>query len=238
MTARSAMRLGWAAAGTTAVAVLIVTLAAGCPFFPPPIQEIVEEQIKDGSALYSSQFCGGCHGNDACGSTGPNIRNATFDSLVAVLRDPAEAHLGGTFDLSDDEIQAIATFLASLADQPCPEIELEPAEPAARVVDFDLIAVHDPDSPDYREDCTTCHGSRTREGAPLGDIPAAHAMMQKILGTGSARCRSCHNQGVDLLFHSTQRLRGYLFDSPVVNCASSACHGASGPLPFYMVDQD
>lgn len=101
-------------------------------------------------------------------------------------------------------------------------------------VDFSLIATHDPDSPDFNSNCTACHGNRLDEEAPLSDLPAFHGTME-FLGADDQRCLwRCHQMGADLLFRTTAHLRADVYAG--FSCASSACHGVNGPVPFYAVD--
>ena len=206
-------------------------LLAGCPQLQPGGGQEPTGPAPDGAALYESLSCMSCHGSDACGDVGPAVHDVTFDQLDAFVRDSASPHLGGTHpDLTDDELQALADYLGSLED--CPKTELTAAPQRPQYADLSVIGLHDPSSDAYRADCVRCHSDRLSEGAPFGEIPAAHSVMKRLLG--HARCRTCHSQGVDIVFRSTARLRAEMFDK--VSCASSRCHGASGALPFYATD--
>ncbi len=232
------VRRGLRVAGAALAALAI----AGCPqLLPgggqqPGGQQPGATSPADGQALYESLSCSSCHGADACGDVGPSLHDAGFDELSSFIRDADSPHLGGTHpDLTDDELTALANYFASLED--CPKTELTAAPQRPEYRDLSVMGLHNPDTDAYRTDCATCHGNRLTEGAPFGDLPAAHSVMRRFLG--HARCLTCHGPdvgGVDIPFRSTARLRAAMFDK--VSCASSRCHGASGVLPFYVIDDD
>jgi hypothetical protein len=190
-----------------------------------------------GQSLYSSLSCRSCHGAKACGGTGPNIRATTVERMGSFLRDANSPHLGRTYtDLSDRDISALVAYLNGLPPGECTETPLVPPAPPAKYVDFGWIATHDPGSGSFNTHCTFCHGNRENERAPHGTILAAHSAMSDFIGSDDPRCLNCHANGVDLVFGSTSRLRTQDY-SVAAPCASRLCHGASGALPFYLVDQ-
>ncbi len=109
----------------------------------------------------------------------------------------------------------------------CPPREVKRVTPPPQYADFSVIAIHDADSDEYNPNCTECHQNRLELTAAEGDLPAFHAVMPELFAPGDARCASCHGGGVDVVFNTTQRLRGDR------SCALSACHGPGSAQPFY-----
>jgi mono/diheme cytochrome c family protein len=71
----------------------------------------------DGSAVFSSAGCGGCHTLAAAGSNGavgPNLDQARPDAarVEAIVRSGSGAMPAFEGQLSDDEIKAVAAFVA------------------------------------------------------------------------------------------------------------------------------
>jgi hypothetical protein len=115
-----------------------------------------------------------------------------------------------------------------------------PVEIVPKQTDFSVIDIHDPMSDAYDQNCMECHGDRLGElSAHDPDTPSVHAeldpTMSALLGSGNTRCNSCHTNGADLVFGTTTRLKADSFDG--AGCATSVCHGATGPAPYYAVDQ-
>lgn len=78
---------------------------------PPP-----DDPVLAGQEIYTANGCWVCHCEDArggCALDAPSNRNAGFVLLDSILRGDAE-HAGGKFNLSDQELQQLEAFLASL----------------------------------------------------------------------------------------------------------------------------
>jgi hypothetical protein len=104
-----------------------------------------------------------------------------------------------------------------------------------KTIEFDLIAIHDPDSDSFDANCTdaACHGDRHSELAMDGATPAAHGTMLTLFPEGNDRCFACHTNGPNFLTHSAGALRQQV-DLEVGGCALRPCHGPSSPHPFYV----
>ncbi len=207
-----------------------LAIIAGCPAFPT----VPKGYPTCGEAVWNANNCLTCHGELGCGGSGPDIRDVTFDTVDAKLRDADTSHAGGKReDLSDQDIADLVAFLNSITDDDC---ALDIPSAPAKVANFAMITTHDPASTDYNANCTDCHGDRTDESALDGQTLSVHSVMPGRLGSGDQRCLTCHSGGVDFIFNTTSRLRdGMIMES---GCASSSCHGVSGPVPFYATDQD
>lgn len=206
-----------------------------CPEPNAPGPNVPTGPVQRGAKLYDiPSTCAYCHGSEACGNIGPNIRDATFEELDVALRDAGSAHFGGAKpQLTDQDLQDLVAYLGSFTED-CPHKDLVPAAKPAQYVDLSLIGVHDPGSHAYNPDCLSCHGARNQEGSVDGAITGSHTVMKGILGSGNQRCLNCHPGKIDLLSQSHARLRHTMFSSAVVNCSLSRCHGPSGPRPLYM----
>ena len=165
------------------------------------------------------------------------MRDVTFDVVDRFLRDPTSPHLGEVrLGMSDQNIADIVAYLNSLPEGGCTQIQLVEAIPPEKKADFSLVSTHNPSSEDYDSNCTTCHGDRLNESATDSTTLAAHSVMRGLLGSGNHRCLNCHVDSGDLVAHESSRLRENIFQG-VASCASALCHGASGPLPFYVADK-
>ncbi len=107
----------------------------------------------------------------------------------------------------------------------------------AKSIGFNLIAIHDPMSSQYNDNCIGCHGDRTNEVALDGVTPAAHSVMQfRFLGQGNERCLSCHRNLPDFLSYSAGGLREPVNVERDLAAESSctSCHSDGGSLSFYV----
>ena len=86
-------------------------------------------------------------------------------------------------------------------------------------------ALHDINSPQYRDDCLSCHSDILTEEALDPLVPTAHnAMLPETPGdTVQEQCVFCH-VGVDLMEFSAGNIRRQV---KVETC--QLCHGPSGP---------
>ncbi len=147
----------------------------------------------------------------------------------------------------DGEIQAELTPTPDHGGPPPPT-----PTPTPVVDQIAAIPIHDAAvaGADYGR-CTECHGKRFNEVAPFvgnatnGVILSAHSRMLQIFPGSEAAvndsvCISCHKT-VDLLHNGGGALRKkVVIDQPGLlglTCSSMACHGASGPKPFYLIDK-
>lgn len=74
--------------------------------------------VAKGEVVYftaGGQGCSSCHGNDARGDQGPNIRGKTREEIVACLQTVVQMAF---LNLTEEEIDAVAAYLAYLATQP------------------------------------------------------------------------------------------------------------------------
>jgi ubiquinol-cytochrome c reductase cytochrome c subunit len=132
-------------------------------------------QGGDGAALYAAN-CSACHGASGEGSgNGPNIQNAGAagaDFMIRTGRMPLPAPDApvrrGRSIFSEEEIEALVAYVASLGDGP--DI------PAVDVTDGTDIANG---RADYIANCAACHGA-----GGSGDAVGGGAIAPNLLGTG------------------------------------------------------
>ncbi|NIA15635.1 MAG: hypothetical protein GWP08_16350 [Nitrospiraceae bacterium] len=153
---------------------------------------------------------------------------ATVDAngvVTGVAPGPVTIMATGTSSgLSDHAV--VTVDRAAFAGTPVPE----------RFKHLNLLLMPFHDASDGQETyCTDCHGDRKAEQAAFSDFAAFHSVMQGRFADGDTGCLRCHIKGTDVVYNTTSRLRQDTFDRAW--CASPACHGSSGPLPFYMADQ-
>lgn len=79
-----------------------------------------DDAVDDGSAVFASAGCGGCHtlaAAGASGSVGPNLDDLQpdEDTIEAAVRGGRGAMPSFEGDLSDAEITAVAAYVASAA---------------------------------------------------------------------------------------------------------------------------
>ncbi|WP_202079983.1 menaquinol-cytochrome c reductase cytochrome b/c subunit [Caldalkalibacillus salinus] len=85
--------------------------------------EVEIDTQSDGYQVYASQSCIDCHGEqlDGLGVSGPAIYNAGEDYTVEEIQDIALNGIGtmpaGMFEGSDEELELLAEWLASLAEE-------------------------------------------------------------------------------------------------------------------------
>lgn len=89
---------------------------------------------------------------------------------------------------------------------------------------LNYLAIHNPDSPNYDDDCATCHTDKTRNVSLAPGIPSFHTIKYRMFSAGgsSRACAICH-KGADLIDQSQATLRK---DTSTEFCAQ--CHGALG----------
>ena len=85
-----------------------------------PISKLTPADIQEGKALYQSQ-CAGCHGQDASGGMGPNIRGAWLrrgdDGMFSVIRNGIPGTgMGPVMWLNDKRAWQVVGYLRSLSD--------------------------------------------------------------------------------------------------------------------------
>ncbi len=103
----SSIESGWATEEVADVLGYAQTLPPDCEGFPPPPDE-------DGAALYAAN-CAVCHGANAEGNIGPNIQGEDAEEIEeAIMNVPLMASQPNLQALTDEEIEAIADFLATL----------------------------------------------------------------------------------------------------------------------------
>lgn len=98
-----------------AVAPTAVPAAAAVPAMGP--QATVDSAIAASSSKYAG-FCASCHGIAGEGGVGPNLKDHSAASVVAVLEQYRTGELQGTMtgvvkEMSDDDIQTVASFVGS-----------------------------------------------------------------------------------------------------------------------------
>jgi len=88
-----------------------------------------------------------------------------------------------------------------------------------------IIALHDSKSPQYRNDCLSCHSSILTEESLDPSVPTAHnAMLAQLPDeTTQEKCVHCHVT-TDILQHSAGDIRRNV---AVQICVT--CHGPGGP---------
>jgi mono/diheme cytochrome c family protein len=98
-----------------------------------------EDQRPQGDTIYASS-CSACHGEDASGHIGPDIRGHTTDDVIAAIdRVPMMA---GVKTISEQQLDAVGEYIRRLADPAEPEIAQTP-------VDGEVI---------FKTHCAACHG--------------------------------------------------------------------------------
>lgn len=113
-----------------------------------------------------------------------------------------------------------------LAESSLPAERLTIYVPALPGINF--IAMHDPQSSRYRNDCATCHLDKIRNTSLAPNIKSFHARKVELfwgdeLPDLKYACQVCH-KGADLLEFSQAGLRK---QSPADTCA--LCHSSFGP---------
>ncbi|MHC4605919.1 MAG: hypothetical protein ACYTAF_03180 [Planctomycetota bacterium] len=96
--------------------------------------------------------------------------------------------------------------------------------------DWNIVQLHDAGSPEYNDDCMTCHGDMTDETTLSTSVTGIHPEMCpevfQAAGTTTytnAVCIYCH-QSVDILGGSAGHLRKQV---DVADCRT--CHSVAGP---------
>ena len=193
-----------------ACSVLLAGLILGQACLPPPVVDTDEDGIAD-----DSDNCPATANGDQADGDGDGVGDVCDNCPAAANADQADADGDGEGDACETQ----------LTEAPTP----------ADYADYGLISTHDPASDGYSDNCSACHGDRASESGTDGTTHASHSVMASLFGSDNARCLTCHADGVDFVFNATSRLRaGQMSDA---SCASAACHGASGSMPFYAVDQ-
>jgi hypothetical protein len=90
---------------------------------------------------------------------------------------------------------------------------------------LNYLAIHDPESPQYIDDCASCHTDKTRDVTLAPGVQSFHSLKYKMFGGDRAprNCTYCH-LGADLVSASQAALRK---DVPPDFC--NMCHSAAGP---------
>jgi len=66
-----------------------------------------------GETFFTSNGCGGCHGADANGGFGPSLHGVPADEIFQKLSG-AVSHVGGTFDVTEQDAADVEAYIASL----------------------------------------------------------------------------------------------------------------------------
>lgn len=122
------MRSVRTAVALTSLVLAVGGVAAGCggsdgdEAAPPPATETTPDDSGggsvDGAAVYADAGCGGCHtlaAADSSGTVGPSLDGAGLDAdtVAEQVRNGGGAMPGFSDSLSDEEIQAVAEFVAT-----------------------------------------------------------------------------------------------------------------------------
>ena len=100
-----------------------------------------------------------------------------------------------------------------------------------------IIAIHNPSSPQYDDNCLNCHGDIPNAQSLNSAIPNAHvAMLPFTPGEGSDQCIWCHRDVSNTLIHTMAQVGAFQNNirKTVDTQLCAICHGPVGPgKPFY-----
>lgn len=89
------------------------TPTAAAPATPPAPK--AGDPLSRGEELYQRKAgCAGCHGTDAYGSIGPNIRGSSAQEIIDALKNVASMNF---IKMTSDEAEAVAAYLKYLESQ-------------------------------------------------------------------------------------------------------------------------
>jgi mono/diheme cytochrome c family protein len=105
------------------------------------------------------------------------------------------------------------------------------------VSSVNYIAVHNPNSSQYDDNCLNCHGDIPNGQSLDSAIPNAHvAMLPFTPGENSAQCVWCHRDVSNTLIHTAAQVGAFQVNirKTVDTQLCAICHGPVGPgKPFY-----
>lgn len=89
---------------------------------------------------------------------------------------------------------------------------------------LNFLSIHDAESPQYNNDCGSCHADKTRDVFLAKGIPSFHTLKNNLFSAGGRTnsCTVCHT-GADLIDESAAALRKQVSPS-----FCGQCHGSLG----------
>jgi len=173
-----------------------------------------------GATLYQAN-CSSCH--DAFASS--TKAGASANQIQNAINNDAGG-MGVLSSLTPTQVQAIADALSGST-----------GGGGGGSAALNIIAVHNPNSPQYNDNCLNCHSDIPTAQSLSPAIPNAHvAMLAFTPGENSDQCVWCHRDVSNTLIHTTAQVGAFQTNirKTVDSQLCGICHGPVGPgKPFY-----